>query len=518
MSGERFFSVVGLIDEDLIEEAETADFSRPAAKGWQKWTTLAACAALVCSLGFAWFVTGGFGGFGSFGGAASPGLSGSAGGGSTGSNGAAQFMSYAGPVLPLTVEEEDASALAVDRTVELDFTAQAPESSDSSASGAVVTDTYAISNLTSEPVSYNALYPFAGSLRELPETQPTVAVNGTAVAAQLYAGSYSGGFSSAEQDDGTSYDLDTLDSWEAYDDLLSDGSYQAQALAASPPLTQEATVYTFTDLSAPTASYPAATQAVTFTIDQAETLVLSYGFNGFSWDEETGWYEYSYFVPDGQTQYTEPKLLVVLGEDIGGYTLQGYENSSCETEIQDVSCTVTRSETTLGAVLKTLAPSFLEQYDGDALRGVPYELYLDAASQLLTEYGSLATAPKDRYQLGQLEDILSEAMAMDRVFYLSVPITLEAGESLELTAVQYKPAGFDFGCSESENVGVEGYDLATATGSRLAFRSMAATLIPAEGMELVRQNFGFDLAAGITTVTLDPATERYYLEIKPVSV
>ena len=35
---------------------------------------------------------------------------------------------------------------------------------------------------------------------------------------------------------------------------------------------------------------------------------------------------YSYFVPDGMRRETERKLLVVWGEDIGEYALQGYQN------------------------------------------------------------------------------------------------------------------------------------------------------------------------------------------------
>ena len=35
-----------------------------------------------------------------------------------------------------------------------------------------------------------------------------------------------------------------------------------------------------------------------------------------------------------------------------------------------------------------------------------------------------------------------------------------------------------------------------------------------DGIEIVRQNFGFDLEKGVTEVTLDLETEHYYLEIQ----
>lgn len=48
------------------------------------------------------------------------------------------------------------------------------------------------------------------------------------------------------------------------------------------------TVYQFTDFAAPHEEYNAATQAVTFTTDPEATTVLSYGFNGMSWEPGPG--------------------------------------------------------------------------------------------------------------------------------------------------------------------------------------------------------------------------------------
>ena len=37
-----------------------------------------------------------------------------------------------------------------------------------------------------------------------------------------------------------------------------------------------------------------------------------------------------------------------------------------------------------------------------------------------------------------------------------------------------------------------------------------------EGVDIVRQNFGFDLESGVTEVALDPEAEHYYLEVRPL--
>ena len=51
-------------------------------------------------------------------------------------------------------------------------------------------------------------------------------------------------------------------------------------------------------------------------------------------------------------------------------------------------------------------------------------------------------------------------------------------------------------------------------GSNLACTEQTATLEDRGLIEIVRQNFGFDLENGVNTVTLDPEQEHYYLEVK----
>ena len=136
--------------------------------------------------------------------------------------------------------------------------------------------------------------------------------------------------------------LDTLNSWHEYKALLENGSYLQQALKEYPVLDTPVTVYQFSDFSAPHADYPAATQAISFDINPEETTIFTYGINGMEWDET--FRRYSYFVPDGMRNESDLKLLIVLGEDIGPYSLQGYENGGCHRgeEIDGVSCTVAR--------------------------------------------------------------------------------------------------------------------------------------------------------------------------------
>ncbi|SFP40403.1 hypothetical protein SAMN05216343_10715 [Oscillibacter sp. PC13] len=533
MSGERLFRILGLVDEDLIEEAGT-DSSPTAIQRrstpWGRYLAAAACLTLMCGLGLAWLVTGGFHGMG----AAAPGESSGAGGGIAHDNeplytdGSTVFMSYAGPVLPMTTEESD-PGLTAERTTSWDFAPGTYRDGSPRQWSAVVTDRYMLANPTETDTTVTALYPFTGSFSELAEAAPTVTVDGVKTEAVLYAGAYAGGFRGVYEEDGlddSTWNLHPPASWTDYQALLEDGSYLSQALRENPALDIPVTVYEFTDFEAPTEEYEAATQAISFTIDKSRTTILTYGFNGASWDEDTGWRQYDYFVPDGVRGESEVKVLIVLGDDLQDYTLQGYANGACEEngKIDGVSCTIIRREATLEEALGNLCRAYADQYMdhlpmemANIFDSVSMELFQDAVAELLTQYGVLSgEGLVDRYSDGRLDDLISEALTQERVLYLRFPVTVPAGGSITVSASLWKAPSFDFGCSESDNVDLQGYDLVTHLGSTLTFTIQRASLVNTGGIELVRQNVGFDLKNGKAEVELSPDEAHYYLEVRPL--
>lgn len=558
MKSERLFRILGLIDDTLIEETETKISQR---KRYKIRTVglVAACLLLIGSLGFTWLATGGFQGFRAGMDAASGSNTGdntsgsgyedennddetfiiggapealneptgseptegvSSDGGSGIENGTV-FMSYAGPVFPLISEAN--TNLTAERAMTLDFASGSYEDGTPRQWGVQIKDNYIIQNPTDQEIQIQALYPFAGNIRELDEQRPVIKMGETTLSGDLYAGSYSGGFQStygAVIPD--TMNLENLNSWEQYRALLSDGSYQVQALEAAPALNIPVTVYEFSNFSKPLKDYPAATQAVTFeNIHSQDTQIFSYGFEGFSQDPDRGVYQYSYFVPDGTRRSKNFKLLIVLGKDVGNYQLQGYQNGGCQSgeEINGVSCTVTRTASTLDAVLNRLCKDYAESYPDelpDASTGFSLDLFQDAISELLTQYGLLSDAPKDRYNDGRLDDIISETLVQDRVFYLRFPVTIPAGKNIAISIKSQKEPSYDFACSGSENVGLQGYDLITQLDSKLKFTRQTAALENIDGIKIMKQNFGFDIQKNILEVLLDPAQEHYYLEVKPV--
>ena len=108
MKAERLFQILGLVDESLIEEAVSA--SSPAAvqrrPSWVRLLAAAACLAVICAGAWGLWQSNPGAGTGSPGDAA---LAGGESGGDGHSPGTT-FLSYAGPVFPLTVFRHSADS------------------------------------------------------------------------------------------------------------------------------------------------------------------------------------------------------------------------------------------------------------------------------------------------------------------------------------------------------------------------------------------------------------------------
>lgn len=532
---ERLFEALGGIEEQKIDEAFPEE--RTNRVRWRRWGVLAAALAVVIGAGS--YVL--------------PRLGGSAGAGGAGSDGASTFMAYAGPVFPLTLKEAD-SAISAEREITLDFAPWVPvwwsneEEANSrpdlteaerqevlddynewhpeggqwkSSTDIQVTDTYTLTNMSSEDKTVSVLYPFAGMLLYLDKIRPTLAADGQELETILHAGQYSGGFQGAWEgwpnrtENPGSVNLAQPHSWEDYRDSLEDGDYLRSALGKWADLSGvPVTVYEFTDPWGPEpdekAGIPNPSIRVWFDLDYEKTEVLSYGFNGGSYDPENGHQGKSFSIPRDFWPEREksPKYLIVLGEDIQNMTTQGYVTGGWDDDpAVEAGVTIRRYESTLEDILHTVAQDSLRQeMDFD----MAYGLWKDC----LLSYGVLADDPVERYQWGDIESM--DVDIMSRVFYLEAEVDIPAGESVTVAAEMVKEGSYDFACTHTENRGVYGYDMVTELGSNLTCTSQTAILEDRGQIQIVRQNFGFDLESGVKQVTLDPEAEHYYLEVKRI--
>lgn len=503
--------------------ALAGEVKRPRRK-FRPW--MGVCAALaVVVLGGAWLMT-------------NVGLGGSSAGGG-GHDEASTFMSYAGPVFPLTLAEENDSITA-QRDVALDFSPWEPVEVDGHTRRSdhiLVTDSYTLTNHSAEDQTVTFLYPFASALHQLGESMPTLQADGTELETTLRVGAYSGGFEGVW--DGTlggdpegSVNLDYAESWEDYKALLSDGTYLSNALGEGPSVSGiPVTVYAFTDPYSPPedeeAGIPNPSLQARFDLDYDKTVVLSWGFHSGHYDQENGTMIQGFSIPQpGERGYGEETYyLLVVGEDIRNLTTGGYVTGGADPDtpaLEGCGVTVERYESDLDTMLRTILTPYWEDREWEDVYGnlswkIDFELWYRTFLEYLLSYGLLSPHTAERYGAGWLADIAGDVSVVDRVCWLEGEVTIPAGGSVSLTAAMTKEASYDYYCAHTENQGIKGYDLVTRLGSNLTCTAQTATLEDRGLIEIVRQNFGFDLENGVNTVDLDPETEHYYLEVKRVT-
>lgn len=462
--------------QQLRERIAALPAARKPSRRFRPW--MGVCAGLaVVVLGGAWLL---------------PRMGGSSGGGGGGHDEASTFMSYAGPIFPLTTLEN--TNLTAQRHITLDF---APWQ-DGNSTDIQVKDCYVLTNSTDTDQTVTLAYPFAGSFYELYPV--TLTADGTELETTIYPGV--GGSQS-------------IGSWEEYAAIIEDGDLTA-AHQEAPTLDTPVTVYSFTDFVLPESDAVAPTLAVTYPWSEDTPAVMTYGFNGGAIDREAGWAQRSFFLPQPDSpQAEDPRLLIVVGDPLEEYTLQGYRDGGCDPgeELAGVTATVTQYQSTLGEVLDTLCqgPKTLDQKYGKPMGvlALPRAVFFDT---LCKSFGT--SIPSN---MTMLEDVFSWCNIQERIFYAEATLTIPAGESVTVEAAFTKEGSYDFTCAHTENRGIYGYDLLTQLGSNLSCTQQTATLEDRGFIQIVRQNFGFDLEAGVNTVTLDPAEAHYYLEVKCIA-
>ena len=520
MRAETLYDAITGVRDELVDEAARI---KPAKKHipWRTFGALAAAAVL--AVGAGGWAAARLGGMSMSG----PGVNLSPGGDGEGGghdDGSTTFMSYAGPVLPLTTRE-GGEGLTAARELTYDFSPWTPEGGHSrSSTDLLVTDSYTLTNPTEEERTVTLLYPFVSSLYSLSEDLPELTADGAAMDTVLRAGGYSGGFQAVA---GSSSDallnLDTLHSWEQYRALLSDGRYLEQALEGWPDLSGvPVTVYKFFDYWGPEpderAGHPNPSIRAGFSLDYNKTTVLSYGFHGASWNWEAGTMIQEFSIPQSfNPWYGEPYYLFVVGDDIENLTVGGYVTGGTDPDTEplpECRVEVEHSVTDLESALRTAAELMYRTYQSmNGTDGPPdFELYFGLMKDFLLSYGPLAESGVARYQTGWLEEL--DFTHVDRVFYLEAQVAIPAGGSVTVEARLVKPPSYDFYCAHTENRGVCGYDMTTRLGSNLEFTAQTAAAVNTQAVEIVRQNYGFDWDNGVNAVALDLGVEHYYLEVR----
>lgn len=438
-------------------------------------------------------------------------------------DGGSIFMSYDGPIFPLT-SREAVPWIEVSREIELDFSGyDNAEQKHQRIRECKVYDRYTLTNTSDENQTLTIMYPYLSSFYA--KLNPSITVNGKETETALYSGMYSGGFSGAG-DNTESLNLNGIASWEGYKALLADDAYMKTAFSEVPILNEPVIVYELSEISDGGSDAAAPTLNIEFTMDYKQTAIFTYGFNGGMNDPEHNYSARSFFIPTkNDYDYGMKKMLILLGEDIDEYHVQGYENGGCKSgeEIEGAKASVNRYETTLKEILRTITSAYYEvrlktMTDDEAAMqladNISEELFYGELCRMLKQYSIIGTETKERYQSGMLEEMLNDTENYKRFFYDAFEITIPAGEDVFVDVEFRKRGSFDFGGTGSRNIGVTGYDLVTQLGSTLNFKKQSLILTNDKGIEIVKQNLGIDPAQH--HVKLDLNVEHYYLEVQSI--
>lgn len=497
MNDKKLFDAITNISDSYIEE--TIQYKKPYT--YRKWIGVAACILLVFTLGQIFLNK-----------RHTPLMESSGENGFT-SGDEKSFMSYDGPILPLCSFSLPEN-ITTTRNSDLDFSPYLTNEHE-----IIVTDDYTITNHSEKDITFQAYYPFIGNLSDFSDIKPNIYQQDSIFKTSLHIGSYSGNFVGTDGMPNSSYNLDSPHSWEDYQSLLENDAYFSDAFGEAPSLNQEVTVYRFTDLQIEERIGTNPTLNVCFPLNEENSKVLSYGFNGGSWNFRTHYSAKNTSIPDkSHHEYGIPKYLIILGEDISGYSLQSYQDGGCKKgeEIDGVTVSVNRYTTSLEKALMEILQTYNQTKTRDDTKLIGtisedthYQLLID----LLIHHSILSEQPKSRYNNCMMEDFFSELEHMERIFYLSFEISIPAGQTISISASMKKECSYNYYCATENKDQVHGYDLLTSAKFAMPFIEQTASIQNYDTIRIVLQNFDFDLENGVDTVSLDSKNQCYFIHV-----
>lgn len=428
---------------------------------------------------------------------------------------------YTGPVLCLT-PLESSEGITAEQSLDISFEPIYDESK--SEPFVQLTDSYVLTNSTYADIRLTMVYPYVSSCYDswLYGNTPVLSVDGVETAAEVVYGPYSGTFIpvyGAEHDpEMATANLYGPDNFNAYATLLADGSYLECSFHEIPQLDQSVIVYRLSDYEYTSDTLaPNPTLNFRYEADSSKTQVLTWNFNGGSNFDEEGLYERHTGGIEVRPQaspeniYPEDAYLIILGDDISNYSVAGYPDGGCEKgkELPDLGCSITRYEATLGEVLRELIET--QHFYGNEFSGNSETIYPIVAAALM-DFGPIGENPVTRYNHGFLDNFVYDVIVQNRIAYLSFPITVPAGGSVEVELQSLKALSYNhYGSGDTSVFSLE---YAGSLGSSLRFTESRASLSDFEGIEIVGGNFGLDIASGETETLLDPNTPHYYMDIR----
>lgn len=408
-----------------------------------------------------------------------------------GSSGA--FDVYTGPALPMTAVS-GGETLAVKRHVNFDFAPYA----DGETREVILTDTYELTNPAEDAVTVELAYPFQGSFIDDAQVFPSITVDGGAIDPDLCPSLDAKGR------------LFDAEDWEDYKAAMLETDYLAEALAEIPGIDTPVTVYKISDvLDHSGEDLPNKYLTLTYTPDPDTTI---WGYNCSDNENEDGTHFTTLDVPEEDWQWGVCYLMVI-GCELHDLSQQGHHSTfppKDSNRVDGISATITQYDSTFGEMVLALAehystaPMYDNRFEHNPY-GTPEALYRGAMARI---------GNADYHRFSTVNHILSEVfgsvLSEEVLLYDVFSVTIEPGQTVSVEVTCHRSASRDHGGIQSAT---QGYDLATKLGSSLSLNTQSASIAGDSLIRIIDQNFGFDPEAGIVSVALDSAVERYYLRV-----
>lgn len=479
MKAENLSGAMAHFSDKLLREADASRKMKKSPRRWLGWAAAAACLCIVCTLGLGMLRN-------------NP--QNAAPGSPSQTEERSGYLSYAGPILPLCMTEDNENITAR-RALTLDF-------SDGQENHCQVTDAYTVYNSGAADTIITLEYPYADSLKNA--ARPTIFVSGKEIAYETAVGESLGLSGSVTQ-------------WEQYQTTLADGAYLQRALERVSAPEETAVVYFVTETTQVSANEDGAPSIDLHFQKNAETVVLSYGFNGGIYGDADGWQGRHFFLPrQGMNNAEQLRCLIVLGGDIEQLTVQGYADGSLEKPRDDLTAVVTRQEMPLSQVLSLALEDMYQRWETNEGESWPPEgISMDTCmAQVQRALPEFLEETREGFDTGDLELLFNHVHGGKRVLYCTVELTVPAGEEIELAVVYEKTGSYDYPGTNSAREGIYGYEAAASLASGITMTEQTARVQIGDNLEIASESFGFASEQNGYSASLDAQQEVYTLEVR----
>lgn len=418
-----------------------------------------------------------------------------------------------GPLMPMTFTEVNGNVTA-DRDITYDFT-------DSPANGiATIVDQYVLTNTSSEAQTFTYLYPYTGYRYEILGNKPVVTVDGIEKMPAIENGIYK---------DYTAYGEASsylqLASTDDYHTMLNDDVAGTAPKVDEGVMNEKVTVYEFGYPFEEEAVYP--TKMCTLVRVAKENMNSVYCVNMSLLYEDEMYVYYGYLYDEEEDfketcmLYHKPMLIFMddAPDDITAFN--GYLNEETWDYMPDdeISVEVNVYECSFSELATELASTKLEgtEYASDEEYK---ELFIDKMMIMISDSilyrRSGVELDTVYYMTGPNCDLawfVDEAWRPYGFYLLKDTITVPAGESITIR-FEYDRIGKYWEEPEEKYKGIFGYDNTPNLGTNITFTGQSAAIADNGDVEIVEQNYGFDLENNIREVELELDVERYYMYVR----